>query len=62
MKLPDFLIVGAMKAGTTTMYFALQRSPDVYMPSTKDFVHAPRQPAQSKPACRKRTLPGEPCR
>lgn len=36
MRLPDFLIVGAMKAGTTTMYFDLLGNPAVSMPSRKE--------------------------
>lgn len=30
--LPDFLIVGAMKSGTTSLYSMLSRHPDVFMP------------------------------
>lgn len=33
---PTFLIVGAMKAGTTSLYEALLRHPDVYMSPTKE--------------------------
>ena len=36
MRLPDFLIIGAMKAGTTTLYYDLLDNPAVYMPSTKE--------------------------
>jgi hypothetical protein len=32
MTLPNFLIVGAAKAGTTTLYRHLMRHPDIYMP------------------------------
>lgn len=31
-RLPDFLVVGAMKSGTTSLYTALRRHPDVFMP------------------------------
>lgn len=33
---PDFLIVGAMKAGTTTLYRDLCLHPDIYMPPEKE--------------------------
>lgn len=34
--LPDFLIVGAMKAGTTTLYRDLCVHPDVFLPAQKE--------------------------
>lgn len=34
--LPDFLIVGAMKAGTTTLYRDLCLHPDIHMPAEKE--------------------------
>ena len=36
MRLPDFLIVGAQKAGTTSLYFDLLKNPAVFMPSDKE--------------------------
>lgn len=30
--LPDFLIIGAAKSGTTSLYFYLRQHPDIYMP------------------------------
>ena len=36
MRLPDFLIIGAMKAGTTTLYRDLAAHPRIYMPSFKE--------------------------
>lgn len=33
---PDFLIVGAMKAGTTTLYRDLCLHPEIYMPAEKE--------------------------
>ncbi|MCW5774838.1 MAG: sulfotransferase [Phycisphaeraceae bacterium] len=35
-RLPDFLIIGAMKAGTTTLYRDLQTHPRVYFPLDKE--------------------------
>jgi hypothetical protein len=35
-KLPDFLIIGAPRAGTTSLYDSLARHPDVYMPKEKE--------------------------
>ncbi len=32
----DFLILGAMKAGTTTLYKALRDHPDIFMPEAKE--------------------------
>jgi hypothetical protein len=32
MRLPDFLVIGAMKCGTTTLYNDLQRSGDIFLP------------------------------
>jgi hypothetical protein len=36
MRLPDFLIIGAMKAGTTTLYRDLLTNPAVFMPTDKE--------------------------
>ena len=36
MRLPDFLIVGAQKAGTTTLFFDLVTQPNVYEPTIKE--------------------------
>jgi len=36
MNLPDFLIVGAAKSGTTSIYSWLRQHPDVYMPAYKE--------------------------
>lgn len=35
-KLPNFLVVGAMKAGTTSLYRYLRDHPQVFMPETKE--------------------------
>lgn len=35
-KLPDFLIIGAMKAGTTTLFMDLAQHPGVYLPPSKE--------------------------
>jgi len=34
--LPNFLIIGAQKAGTTTLYHLLRRHPAIFMPSMKE--------------------------
>jgi len=36
VRLPDFLIIGAQKAGTTSLYFDLLKNPAVFMPSDKE--------------------------
>jgi sulfotransferase family protein len=36
MPLPNFLIIGAAKAGTTSLYDWLRQHPDVFMPSLKE--------------------------
>ncbi len=36
IKLPDFLIVGAPRSGSTTLYAYLSRHPQVYMPDEKE--------------------------
>ncbi len=36
MKLPNFLIVGAMKSGTTVLYQYLKQHPQIYMSSVKE--------------------------
>lgn len=35
-RMPDFLIIGAAKAGTTTLYHALTLHPQVFMPELKE--------------------------
>lgn len=51
MRLPSFLIIGACKAGTTTLYDDLARHPDSAMPSDKepDILHrASGDPAEAR--------------
>ncbi|TCJ15544.1 sulfotransferase, partial [Rubrobacter taiwanensis] len=36
MTLPDFLVIGAGKAGTTSLYYYLRQHPQVYMSPTKE--------------------------
>lgn len=36
VKLPNFLIVGSAKAGTTSLYHYLKQHPEVYMPEMKE--------------------------
>jgi hypothetical protein len=35
-RLPNFLVIGAMKAGTTSLYHYLRDHPQVFMPDTKE--------------------------
>lgn len=35
-RLPTFLVIGAMKAGTTSLWASLRRHPDVFMPEPKE--------------------------
>lgn len=34
--MPNFLVVGAAKSGTTSLYFYLDKHPDIYIPSVKE--------------------------
>ena len=34
--LPNFLVVGAQKAGTTSLHYYLKEHPDVYVPEQKE--------------------------
>lgn len=36
MTMPNFLVVGAMKAGTTSLYRCLRQHPDIFMPFVKE--------------------------
>ena len=36
---PDFLIIGAQKAGTTSLTGALRQHPEIFMPSVKEAHH-----------------------
>lgn len=36
MSIPNFLCVGAQKAGTTTLYEVLKQHPDIYLPDVKE--------------------------
>jgi hypothetical protein len=40
VRLPDFLIIGAMKAGTTTLYYDLMRHPGLYLPEENKEPHS----------------------
>lgn len=44
MRFPDFLIIGAMKAGTTTLYADLDTNPEIFFPSLKEpaYLHSQR--------------------
>ena len=42
MVLPNFLVIGAYKSGTTSLHRYLRQHPDVYMPKKKEpnfFAH-----------------------
>ncbi len=36
IKLPNFLVVGAAKAGTTSLYYYLKEHPEIYLPEIKE--------------------------
>src|SRR5207253_543932 len=36
LMLPNFLVIGAMKAGTTSLWAYLRQHPDVFMPEDKE--------------------------
>jgi sulfotransferase family protein len=36
MKMPNFLIIGAMKSGTTALYYYLEQHPQIYMSPVKE--------------------------
>ncbi len=36
MKVPDFLVVGAQKSGTTSLFLLLSKHPDIFLPSRKE--------------------------
>lgn len=35
-KLPNFIVIGAPKSGTTSLYFYLRQHPDIYLPLEKE--------------------------
>ena len=35
-KLPDFIIVGAQKCGTTTLHYSLTKHPEIFMSNPKE--------------------------
>jgi hypothetical protein len=37
LRLPNFLVIGAMKAGTSSLWQALRAHPQVFMPAVKEF-------------------------
>ena len=36
MTLPNFVVIGAGKSGTTSLYFYLKQHPDIYVPAFKE--------------------------
>lgn len=36
LRMPDFVVIGAAKSGTTSLYRLLQQHPDVFVPDTKE--------------------------
>ncbi|OHV73641.1 sulfotransferase [Pseudofrankia sp. BMG5.36] len=52
MPLPDFLVIGVPKAGTTALHAALARHPDLFLPTVKEpkfFLSAGPPPARGGP-------------
>ena len=47
-QLPNFLVIGAMKAGTTSLYHYLREHPQVFMPSVKELDYFAREPASGR--------------
>jgi Sulfotransferase domain len=43
-QLPNFLVIGAMKAGTTSLYHYLRGHPHIYMPPVKELDYFAREP------------------
>ncbi|MEQ9552871.1 MAG: sulfotransferase domain-containing protein [Coleofasciculus sp. G3-WIS-01] len=48
MRLPDFLIIGAAKAGTTTLYKYLCRHSQFYQPAPENTAYVPQKPYSYK--------------
>jgi hypothetical protein len=44
VRLPNFLIVGAAKSGTTSLHHYLQQHPDIYLPAQKELHYFARDP------------------
>jgi hypothetical protein len=57
--LPEFLVIGAMKAGTTSLYHYLQAHPDLFLPQTKElnFFRDPRMFARGEAWYRRQFAP-----
>ncbi|MFO7870641.1 MAG: sulfotransferase [Kiritimatiellia bacterium] len=36
LRLPDFMIIGAPRSGTSSLYFHLRRHPEIFMPELKE--------------------------
>jgi len=36
LRLPDFLIIGAARSGTSSLYFYLREHPEIFMPAFKE--------------------------
>jgi hypothetical protein len=54
MSLPNFLIIGAAKAGTTSLYYYLKQHPQIYMSPIKEprfFAFKDKKPNFQGPAC-----------
>jgi hypothetical protein len=43
VRLPNFLIVGAAKSGTTSLHYYLQQHPDIYLPARKELHYFARE-------------------
>ena len=35
-RLPDFLVIGAQKSGTTSLFVLLRKHPNIYLPAQKE--------------------------
>jgi len=55
--LPNFLVIGAEKAGTTWLYDTLKQHPDIFLPDTKELSYFNRLDSNLKPSDYFVTLP-----
>ena len=58
---PDFLVIGAMKSGTTTLYHDLLSHPDIFLPDKESNLLCTSAPADAYAEVYKKAKPGQIC-
>ena len=55
-KLPDFMVVGGVKCGTTSLYYYLKSHPEICAPCKESYLFTPRLNQEAKPSAKQYSI------